>query len=134
MKKALIAASLAAALLVGGCAEMGAYFANPKNDIQIARTAFSAALTLFHAVCDNSAGAPFCSADNMLKAETLENAVQAALNVLDGVFTSDGKLAVSSDTLQADLDNFWKAEKAFSDFVNQLQADKTKAMMAKAVR
>lgn len=134
MKKALIAGSLAAALLLGGCAGMGEYFSNPKNDVQIARTAFAGALTLFHTVCDNTTGLPFCSADNMLKAETLESAVQAALNVLDGIFTTDGKLAVSSDTLQSDLNNFWKAEKSFADFVNQLQADKTKAMMAKAVR
>jgi hypothetical protein len=128
------AGALAASLLVSGCAGMGDYFGNPKNDVQIARAAFSAALTLFHTVCDNSSGVPFCSLGNIQQAERLEQAVQDALAILDSLFAPDGKLAVSSDVFQADLQRAISAQRNFSDFINRLQADKTKAMALKAVR
>lgn len=134
MKKALIAASLSAALLLGGCAGMGEYFSNPKNDLQLAETAFSVALNLYENVCNANTNAPFCTAENMQQALMLEQAVIAAIHVAQSVLGPDGSVQVNSSAFQADVQNVVTAVQKFSDFVNSLQADKTKAMALKAVR
>ena len=134
MKKALIAGSLACALLLGGCAGMGEYFSNPKNDLQLAETAFSVALNLYESVCNANQGAPFCTAANMQQAQTLEQAVIAAIKIAESVLGPDGNVQVSSATFQTDVQNVVTAVQKFSDFVHQLQADKAQARMLKAVQ
>jgi len=129
MKKALIAGSLAAALLVSGCAGMGEYFANPKNDLQLAETAFSVALNLYESVCNSNTSAPFCTAANMEQAQTLEQAVLAAIKVAESVLGPDGSVQVSSATFSTDVQNVVTAVQKFSDFVHQLQADKAQARL-----
>lgn len=131
MKKALIAGSLACALLVSGCAGMGEYFSNPKNDLQLAETGFSIALNLYENLCNANQGAPFCTAANMQQAVTLEQAVIAAIKIAESVLGPDGSVQVSSATFQTDVQNVVTAVQKFSDFVHQIQADKTQAMAAK---
>lgn len=129
MKKALIAGSLACALLLGGCAGMGEYFANPKNDLQLAETAFSVALNLYENVCAANGGAPFCSAANMQQAQTLEQAVLAAIKIAESVLGPDGSVQVSSATFSTDVQNVVTAVQKFSDFVHQIQAEKAQARL-----
>jgi len=129
MKKALIAGSLTCALLLGGCAGMGEYFSNPKNDLQLAETAFSVALNLYESVCSANTSAPFCTAANMEQAQTLEQAVLAAIKVAESVLGPDGSVQVSSATFSTDVQNVVTAVQKFSDFVHQLQADKAQARL-----
>lgn len=131
MRKALIACSLSAALLLGGCASIGGYFDNPQNDIQIAKAAFSGALTLYEQVCNASSGASFCSADNIATAVSLETAAQAALDLASGAFTQYAAGAATSADIETDIQNAVSAVNKFSDFVNRLQVSKTKAMAAR---
>lgn len=131
MRKALIACSLSAALLLGACSSVGGYFDNPQNDIQIAKAAFSSALSLYEQVCNANAGASFCSSDNIGKAIALETAAQAALDLASGAFSQYASGTASSTDLQNDISKAVVAINKFSDFVNSLQADKTKAMAAK---
>ena len=129
MKKALIAGSLACALMVSACAGMGEYFSNPKNDLQLAETAFSVSLNLYESVCNANTSAPFCTAANMQQAQTLEQAVLAAIKVAESVLGPDGSVQVSSATFSADVQNVVTAVQKFSDFVHQLQADKMQARL-----
>lgn len=132
MKKFAIAAALGAGLCLSGCAGLGSYFANPQNDLQLAETAFTAALNLYEGICGQNPNSGFCTAANIQEAETLENAVISAIKIAESVLGPDGSVMVSSSTFSTDVQNVVNAVQKFNDFVHQLQADKTKAMAAKA--
>lgn len=132
-KSGALAVLFVLALTVSGCASLGPYFSNPKNDLQLAETGFSVALNLYENLCASNAGASFCTAANIQEAETLEQAVISAIKIAESVLGPDGSVQVSSTTFETDVQNVVSAVQKFSDFVHQLQADKTKAMAARAL-
>jgi len=136
IKKAVAIAKNAAPMLalivvmgvgLAGCGSLGGYFDNPQNDLQIAETTFSTALTLYESICNSNANAPFCTPANIQQAINLEAAVNAAIKVAESVLATSNGTPVSSDTIQTDVNNVVGAVRNFSDFVNSLQAQKVQA-------
>lgn len=134
MKKLALFTAGLMLLTLGACSSLGGYFDNPQNDIQIAKAAFSTALGLYEQVCNANAGASFCSADNIAKAISLETAAQAALDLASGAFNQYAAGTANSTDLQADINKAVTAINKFSDFVNSLEAQKSKAMAARMVK
>lgn len=111
---------------LAGCATFGQ---NPQNDLSIVEDGLATAKVLYNTVCSFNAGAAYCSEASMKLANDAmglaTDAIASARVILSDANSDDAKI-------QAAIDGARKAVAHFRDIINQLNADKMKALQAKA--
>lgn len=136
MKKLVLIVASLALINLGGCAAIGAYFANPANDLQVAEATFATTLALYNSICTNNPTIGICSPADVAEAATLENAItdaiQAASAILGAAQSAVAGTGPTSQQVSNSIAAVTQAVTNFSNFVNQLQAKKAAMEAARA--
>jgi hypothetical protein len=128
---AFIAVMLLGTFMLGGCASSGGIFDNPQNDLQIAEAGFSTALSLYNSICDANTTITICTAQDLQEAATLEKAITDAIQAAQVVLALDattGSVPPTQAQIDAAVQSVASAVQNYTNFVNDLQAQKSAAI------